>query len=88
MEDGSRVRAARRRLRSVRYAIGIAAGIAFAGLALLARAAHPGSSHASSAQAAAPATAQQGDGGFFAGGAGSSIAPAQSFVPQVRSGGS
>jgi len=87
MQDGSRLGAARRQLRSARYAVGIAAGIAFAGIALLARVAHPGVSHASAGgQTAAPATAQQTAGGFFAGG--SAIAPAQSSVPQVRSGGS
>ena len=88
MEDGSRITEARRRLRSTRYAVGVAAGIAFAGLALVARVAHPGASaHASTGgQTAAQASAATADDGFF--GSGGSFGSSQSAAPQLRTGGS
>jgi hypothetical protein len=89
MENGSRITEARRRLRSTRYAVGVAAGITFAGLALVARVAHPGASaHASSGgQSAAQTSATEADSGFFFDGGGS-FGSSQSSTPQIRSGGS
>ena len=90
MDDGSRITEARRRLRSTRYAVGVAAGITFAGLALVARVAHPGASaHAStSRQTTAPASATDSDDGYFFDDGGGSFGSSQSSTPQIRSGGS
>ncbi len=90
MEDGSRITEARRRLRSTRYAVGVTAGITFAGLALVARVAHPGASaHASTGgRASAQAGATEADSGFFLDDGGGSFGSSQSSTPQIRSGGS
>ena len=89
MAQRSRIEAARRKARAVRYAAGAGAGIAFVAVALLARASHPGTTHATSgnsgAATAVPATS---DDSFFSGGAGGSFSAPQSSVPQVQSGGS
>ena len=88
MEDGSRITEARRRLRSTRYAVGVAAGITFAGLALVARVAHPGAAHASTGgRPSARAGATSADSGFFLDGGGT-FGSSQSSAPQIRSGGS
>jgi hypothetical protein len=92
MEHGTRITEARRRLRSVRYTVGIAAGIAFAGLALAARASHPGTSaHASTGsnatgQAAATETDATSSSFFDDGGA--TFDSSQSSSPDVESSGS
>ena len=92
-EASSRVEEARRRVRTSRYVIGVAAAAAFAGLGLLVRAAHPGSSSGATrgGTAAIPSSAfqnaQQSDNSFFGGGGGT-IAPSQSAGPTVQSGGS
>jgi hypothetical protein len=88
MENRSRVTQARRRLRTARRSIGVAAGIAFAGLALAARAAHPGTSNqASSGGTAATTSSSSSDDTFFDDG-GATFSPSQSSNSQVQSGGS
>jgi hypothetical protein len=92
-EASSRVEEARRRVRTSRYVIGVAAAAAFAGLGLLVRAAHPGaSSGATAGTASIPPSAfqnaQQSGNSFFGGGGGGTIAPSQSAGPTVQSGGS
>lgn len=89
MENGSRVNEARRRLRTTRTSIGVAAGIAFAGLALMARAAHPGTSkHTStSSTTAQESNTSSTDDGFFDD-SGATFSQSQSSTPQVQSGGS
>jgi hypothetical protein len=93
MDKGSRIEEARRRLRATRRSIGVAAGIAFLGLAVTARAAHPGTSHhpSSTTNAATSATSSSStsDDGFFDDdGGGSTFSQSQSSAPQVQSGGS
>ena len=89
---GSRINEARRRLRTARRSIGVAAGIAFLGIAMAARAAHPGTSHqASTGTSAAAATSatssSSSDDSFFDDG-GATLSQTQSSTPQVQSGGS
>jgi hypothetical protein len=85
-----RLDSARRHLRLARYAIGVASAIAFAGAALAARAAHPGSHTTTHTPSVAQATTddnQSGDDSFDFGS--SSVAPSQDLgAPTVRSGGS
>jgi len=91
MNKGSRIEEARRRLRATRRSNGVAAGIAFLGLALAARTAHPGTSHhaSSSANAAtsAPSSSSASDDTFFDDG-GVTFSQSQSSTPQVQSSGS
>jgi hypothetical protein len=91
-EASSRVEEARRRVRTSRYVIGVAALAAFAGVGLLVRAAHPGSSSGATGGTASipPSAFQNAQSGnsFFGGGGGGTIAPSQSAGPTVQSGGS
>jgi hypothetical protein len=92
MEKGTRIEEARRRLRTTRRSIGVAAGIAFAGVALVARAAHPGTSqHASSnstpSATSTASTSSSSDDTFFDDG-GATFSESQSSTAQTQSGGS
>lgn len=94
MGQESRIAAARRKARAARYGIGAAAGVLFVAAAMLARAAHPGTSHATAGNAA-PGAGSGGDSltrpagdGFFSADDGGSFGAPQSSIPQVRSGGS
>lgn len=90
---GSRINEARRRLRTARRSIGVAAGIAFLGIAMAARAAHPGTNHhasaSSSATAATSATSSSASSGdSFFDDSGATFSQTQSSTSQVQSGGS
>ena len=91
----TRIERARRRVSIARFAIGITTAAALAGFAAVARASHPGTSHASqqtSATATSSATASDDTGSFFgddsSSGSTSSIGPSGSVAPQIQSGAS
>jgi hypothetical protein len=92
MAQPSRLEQGRRRLRTTRRVIGAGSVVAFAAFALVARAAHPGSTGA--ATQTAPATAVRSDddddqSGFFFGDPSiSSNSSDQNAVPQTQSSGS
>jgi hypothetical protein len=92
MAEESRIGAARRKARAVRYWTGAGAGVAFVAVALLARVTHPGTSHAAgtSSGGASAGTTQQAsdDDSFFSDDDGGSFSGSPSSVPQVQSGGS
>lgn len=91
MENGSRVTQARRRLRTARRSIGAAAGIAFVGIALAARTAHPGTTHhtsSSSTTADAAATSSSASDTFFDDGGSATFSQSQPSTAQVQSSGS
>jgi hypothetical protein len=83
----TRIEQARRRVATTRYALGIGAAVALAAFAAAARAAHPGSHHATQPAAAAVSELDQ-DGGFFGDDSSSTIGPSGSAAPQLRSGAS
>ena len=90
MDTGTRIGEARRRLRTARRSIGVAAGIAFLGIALAARAAHPGTSHPSSStnsSSQATTSASSADDTFFDDG-GATFSQSQSSTAHVQSSGS
>jgi hypothetical protein len=90
MDKGSRIGEARRRLRTTRRSIGVAAGIAFLGIALAARAAHPGTSHQASTSTstqAATSSSSSSDDTFFDD-SGATFSQSQSSTAQIQSGGS
>jgi hypothetical protein len=92
MDKGSRINEARRRLRTTRRSVGAAAGIAFVGIALVARAAHPGTSHHASttntsATTSATSSSSSSDDTFFDDSS-ATFSQSQSSSPQVQSSGS
>jgi len=94
MDKGSRIGEARRRLRTARRSIGVAAGIAFLGIAMAARAAHPGTSHQASSSSGTAATTSatsssstSSDNSFFDD-SGATFSQSQSSTAQVQSSGS
>jgi hypothetical protein len=82
----TRIEEARRRVTTVRYAIGIGAAVAFAAFAAAARVSHP-ATHAAQPAAAMQSEDDQDGGGFF-GDDSSNIGPSGSAAPQVQSGAS
>jgi hypothetical protein len=92
----SRIELARRRLKVVRYSVGITAAAAFAVFALAARAAHPGTSSAGVSTATNSAGATSSDDPYgnaessdsFGGFGSSSVSPSYNSAPSVQSGGS
>ncbi|HEU5372205.1 MAG TPA: hypothetical protein VFU51_07435 [Gaiellaceae bacterium] len=83
----TRIEEARRKLTSVRYALGIGAAIALAAFAAAARVSHPATHHATQ-PAAAASEDDQDQGDFFGDGSFSNIGPSGSAAPQVQSGAS
>jgi hypothetical protein len=90
MDQPSRVEQARRRLRTTRLVVGAGSAVAFAALAVVARAAHPGRAH--TARSTGPATAAATDnaqsGFFFGNGSIQSSRPDDGTTPQTQSRGS
>jgi hypothetical protein len=83
----TRIEEARRRVTTVRYALGIGAAVALAAFAAAARISHPGS-HQTGQPATAAAESEQDGGGFFGQGSFTNIGPSGSAAPQVQSGAS
>jgi len=90
----TRIERARHNVKIARYAIGITAAAGLAAFAAVARASHPGTSHArgASGSVSTSSAAASADDGFFLGDPGSSsssnIGPSGSAAPQIQSGGS
>jgi hypothetical protein len=83
----TRIEEARRRVTTVRYAIGIGAAVAFAAFAAAARVSHP-ATHAAQPAAATQSEDDQDGGGFFGDDSFSNNGPSGSAAPQVQSGAS
>jgi hypothetical protein len=90
--NGSRIEAARRRVRIARYSIGGLAATAFALVGFAVRDAHPATQSSTTANRSSSSAAVSSDDeqeSTFGFGGGGSISPApSSAVPSVRSGGS
>jgi hypothetical protein len=95
MPQPSRIEIARRRLKVVRYSVGVTATAAFAVFAFAARAAHPGTSSGSVSTATDSAAVTSSDDPYgdvessdsFGFGQ-SSVSPSYNSAPSVQSGGS
>ena len=95
MQQPSRIEQARRRLATARLVVGAGSVVAFAALALVARAAHPGTHNATATTAAASTTRVERDDSrrnqfdpFFGQGSISSSSSSDNSAPQASSGGS
>jgi hypothetical protein len=95
MQQPSRIELARRRLATARLVVGAGSVVAFAALALVARAAHPGAHKAAAATAATTATSSQDtqnqdgqDDSFFGSPSIASSSPNDTGSAQTSSGGS
>lgn len=84
----TRIEEARRRVTTVRYALGIGAAVALAAFAAAARISHPGTHRTGQPATAAAAASEQDGGGFFGQGSSANIGPSGSAAPQVQSGAS
>jgi hypothetical protein len=94
MRQPSRIEQARRRLATTRLVVGAGSVVAFAALALVARAAHPGTSKAAATSGAATRAARSDDGRrnqfdpFFGNGSISSSSPGDDGSSRTPSSGS
>jgi hypothetical protein len=95
MTQPSRIELARRRVRFVRYSVGVTAAAAFAVFAFAARTAHPGTSAGASTSTESTAVTSSDDpygdvesSDSFDGFGSSSVSPSYGAAPSVQSGGS
>jgi hypothetical protein len=85
----TRIEQARRKLGTVRYAIGIGSAVALAVFAAAARASHPATHHATQPGVSVAADDSSSDGyGYFGDDSTSNIGPSGGAVPQLQSGAS